>query len=197
MLPFKDLPGFVSIRHIVQDEPDDDFIVRREFVRGLRILEKYQVPFNVLTYPKHLKHAVILGRELPELPMVLDHLSKPKVRDGLIDGWNTELRAAAKFPNFVCKLRGMVTEADWNNWESADFKPYVETAVQAFGPERCMFGSDWAVLQLAATCEQTHQALVEVLGPVSARERDLIFGKQRNLSTGWTSKHLACDGQLL
>ncbi len=174
---FLEHPAFVGIRHIVQDEPDDDFIVRPEFLRGLKVLEKHQVPYDVLTYTQHLKHAVTLGRELPDLPMVIDHLSKPKIREGRTDGWEADLRAAARFPNFVCKLSGMVTEADWKHWKPADLKPYVEIALDAFGPDRCMFGSDWPVLELAATYEQVYDALVEVLGPISDSERHAIFGE--------------------
>jgi L-fuconolactonase len=177
LLEFKSQPKFVGIRHIVQDEPDENFIIRPDFLRGLKVLEKHQVPYDILTYPQHLKHAAILGRELPELPMVIDHLSKPKIKAGLFEDWNTELKAAAQFPNIVCKLSGMVTEADWQNWKPADLKPYVETALEAFGPERCMFGSDWPVLELAGTYEQIHQALTEVLGPISDTERDQIFGR--------------------
>lgn len=173
---FKDDPKFVGIRHIVQDEPDEDFIVRPEFLRGLKVLEKHQVPYDVLTYTQHLKHAVTLGQQLPDLPMVIDHLSKPKIKAGLVDGWEQDLRAAAKFPNMHCKLSGMVTEADWENWKPADLKPYVEIALEAFGPERCMYGSDWPVLELAATYEQVYEALVEVLGPISDTEREQIFG---------------------
>jgi len=177
LLEFKYHPRFVGIRHIVQGEPDEDFIVRPEFLRGLKVLEKHQVPYDVLTYTQHLKHAVTLGRELPDLPMVIDHLSKPKIKDGLIAGWDADLKAAAKFPNFVCKLSGMVTEADWERWKPTDLKPYVETALEAFGPERCMFGSDWPVLELAATYDQVHSALVEILGPISETERNQIFGE--------------------
>ncbi len=176
LLEFKYHPKFVGIRHVVQDEPDEDFIVRAEFLRGLRVLERHQVPFDILTYAHHLKHAVTLGRVVPDLPMVIDHLSKPKIRDGLINRWARELRAAAEFPNFVCKLSGLVTESDWDCWKPVDLEPYVATALDAFGPERCMFGSDWPVLELAGTYEQIYQALIEALGPISVSERDQIFG---------------------
>lgn len=176
LLEFKDHRKFVGIRHIVQDEPDDDFIIRPDFLRGLKVLQKYGVPYDLLFYTQHLKHAARLGRELPELPMVIDHLSKPNIKDGVTAGWQEELQIAAKFPNIYCKLSGMVTEADWNNWKPADLKPYVETALEAFGPDRCMFGSDWPVCELAATYEQVYSALVQVIGTVSEAEREMIFG---------------------
>ena len=173
---FKDHPKFVGIRHVVQDEPDDNFIVRPDVLRGLKVLQKHQVPYDLLFYTKHLKHAVALGRQLPELPMVIDHLSKPKIKDQIVEGWQHDLQAAAKFPNIYCKLSGMITEADWQNWKPADLKPFVETALEAFGPERCMYGSDWPVCELAGSYEQVFNALKEVLGPISETESAAIFG---------------------
>ena len=173
---FKDHPKFVGIRHITQDEPDDDFIIRPEVIRGLQVLQKHSVPFDLLFYVKHLQHATTLAQALPELPMVIDHLAKPRIKDQATDDWIDNFRAAAKYPNVYCKLSGMVTEADWQNWKPADLKPYVEAAMEAFGPERLMYGSDWPVCELAASYEQVHAALVEVLGPISDSERDAIFG---------------------
>lgn len=173
---FRDHPKFVGIRHVVQDEEHDNFIIRADVIRGLRVLEKHGVPYDLLFYTKHLKHAATLGRLLPDLPMVIDHLSKPKIKAGITAGWQDDLRAAAQFPNIYCKLSGMVTEADWQNWKPADLKPYVETALEAFGPARCMFGSDWPVCELAGTYEQVYQALVDILGPISPSERKQIFG---------------------
>lgn len=173
---FAEHPKFVGIRHVVQDEPDDDFIVRPEVVRGLKVLEKHGVPYDLLFYTQHLKHAATLARELPSLPMVVDHLSKPKIKDGIVEGWETDLRAAAKFENVYCKLSGMVTEGDWQNWKPADLRPYVEIALDAFGPERCMYGSDWPVCELAGTYEDVHAALVELIGGLGDSERDRILG---------------------
>lgn len=177
LLEFKDHPKFVGIRHVTQDEPDDDFIVRPDILRGLKTLEKHSVPFDLLFYTKHLHHAAQLARELPNLPMVVDHISKPKINDGIIEGWEADLRAAAEAPNIFCKLSGMITEADCQNWKPADLKPYVEIALDAFGPERCMFGSDWPVCELAGSYEQVYGALVEVLGPLSESENARIFGE--------------------
>jgi L-fuconolactonase len=173
---FKDHPKFVGIRHIVQDEADDDFIIRADVLNGLKVLEKNGVPYDLLFYTKHLKHAVQLGRALPNLPMVIDHLSKPKIKQQITGGWEEDLKAAARYPNIYCKLSGMVTEADWQRWKPADLKPYVETALEAFGPERCMYGSDWPVCELAATYEQVYHSLVEIIGPVSDTEKSKIFG---------------------
>lgn len=176
LLEFKDRPKFVGVRHITQDEPDDDFIVRPDVLRGLRTLEKHSVPFDLLFYVKHLRHAVTLAEELPELPMVIDHLAKPHIRQHQMDDWLPHFRAAAKHDNIYCKLSGMVTEADWKRWTVADLKPYVQTALELFGPERLMYGSDWPVCELAAGYEKVFSALKEALGPLSDSESAAIFG---------------------
>jgi L-fuconolactonase len=176
LLEFKDEPKFVGIRHITQDEPRDDFIIRPEVIRGLKVLEKQNVPFDLLFYVKHLRHVTALAKELPELPMVIDHLAKPRIKDHATGDWIDNFRAAAKYPNIWCKLSGMVTEADWTSWKPEDLKPYVEAALESFGPNRLMYGSDWPVCELAASYEEVHAALVEVLGPISDSERDAIFG---------------------
>jgi L-fuconolactonase len=169
-------PKFLGVRHVTQDEPDDDFIVRPDVIRGLKVLEKQGVPFDLLFYVKHLRHAATLAQMLPDLPMVIDHLAKPRIKEQIQDDWHPHLVEAAKNPNVFCKLSGMVTEADWQNWRVDDLKPYVEVALEAFGPERCMFGSDWPVCELAATYGQVHQAAVELTSGLSESERDMIFG---------------------
>lgn len=176
LLEFKDHPKFVGIRHVTQDEPDDDFIIRSDVLRGLKVLEQHTVPFDLLFYEKHLKHAPRLAAELPELPMVIDHISKPSIKLGnTFDQWANELRAAAVHENIFCKLSGMITEADWSNWKPSDLKPYVETALDAFGFERCMFGSDWPVCLLAGSYRDVHDAFVEVVGRISDHERQRLF----------------------
>lgn len=177
LLEFKDNPKFVGVRHITHDEPDVDFIVRPDVIRGLKVLQKHKVPFDLLFYVQHLKHAATLGRELPELPMVVDHISKPKIRERKIDGWKQDLQTAAACPNIFCKLSGMVTEADWKAWKPADLKPYVDVALEAFGAERCMFGTDWPVCELAGTYEQVFEALDTVTSSLSETERGHIFGQ--------------------
>ncbi|MCA9060205.1 MAG: amidohydrolase family protein [Planctomycetaceae bacterium] len=174
---FRDHPQFVGVRHVTQDEPDENFIVRADVIRGLKVLEKHQVPFDLLFYVQHLRHAPTLARELPSLPMVIDHLSKPRIRAGEIDQWRKEIQGAAACDNISCKLSGMVTEADWTSWKPADLKPYVETVLEAFGPERCMFGSDWPVCELAGTYEEVHEALRTCLGELSEGEERQIFGE--------------------
>lgn len=176
LLEFWGHPRFVGIRHVTQDEPDDDFIVREDVRRGLAVLEKHGVPFDLLFYVKHLRHAATLARAFPDLPMVIDHLAKPRIKDRQVDDWLPHFRAAAAFPNVFCKLSGLITEADWRGWTAADLTPYVRAALDLFGPDRLMFGSDWPVCELAGTYGEVHQAAVEALGPIAESERDRIFG---------------------
>lgn len=177
LLEFREHPKSVGIRHVVQDEPDDEFVVRSEVLRGLRVLERQRVPFDLLFYVKHLKHVDTLARELPDLVMVINHLSKPDIKNGGFESWIDDFRAAAQHANVYCKLSGMVTEADWQNWTPADLKPYIEAALENFGPERLMFGSDWPVCELAGSYQQVCRALDENLLSLSESEREQIFGK--------------------
>ena len=180
ILHYKEMDKFVGVRHITQDEPDDNFIIREDVLRGLKVLEKHNVPFDLLFYVKHLHHAQHLGQMFGELPMVIDHLSKPEIKNQRLDNWEANIRLAASFPNIMCKLSGMVTEADWNHWSPSDLKPYVEIVLEAFGPERCMFGSDWPVCELAASYADVHHALTETVGVLSECERDDLFGGTAN-----------------
>ena len=174
---FRDHPKFVGVRHVTQDEPDDDFIVQPAVLQGLKVLERHSVPFDVLFYVKHLHHAKTLGQQLPNLPMVIDHLAKPEIRTGGIDHWKHHLGAASKFPNVYCKLSGMITEADRIHWKPADLKPYVDLALELFGPDRCMFGSDWPVCELAGSYTQVHDALAKLIDDLTDSEKAAIWGQ--------------------
>lgn len=176
VLRFSEHTKFVGVRHVTQDEPDDDFIVRPDVLRGLKVLEKHGVPFDLLFYVRHLRHVPTLARQLPELPIVIDHLAKPRIKDHATEDWLPHFKAAAAFANVYCKLSGMATEADWQDWTADDLKPYVQTALSCFGPGRLMFGSDWPVCELAGSYERVHEALLEALGPLSETERVMIFG---------------------
>jgi L-fuconolactonase len=177
LLEFKDHPKFVGIRHVTQDEADDDFIVRDDVSRGLAVLEKHGVPFDLLFYTKHLKHTATVADQLPNLPLVIDHLSKPEIKIGNIEQWRKDLANAAQRENVYCKLSGMATEADWETWKPSDLKPYVDTAIELFTPERLMFGSDWPVCKLAADYGQVFDALKFCIRDLSQAEQDAILGK--------------------
>jgi len=162
---------------LTHNEPDDDFIVRDDVLRGLKVLEKHRVPFDLLFFVKHLHHAATLAQMFPDLPLVLDHLAKPMIKAHRLDNWEANFRKAASYPNVYCKLSGMVTEADWSGWNPAELKPYVEVALSAFGPARCMFGSDWPVCELAGTYGDVCAALRELLEFLSVSEKAQIFGE--------------------
>ncbi len=176
LLQLQSHPKFVGVRHVTHDEPDDDFIVRPDLLRGLKVLEKHAVPFDLLFFVRHLPHAAQLAQQLPGLPLVIDHLSKPEIRRQTTEGWEAPFREAARYPNVYVKLSGMITEADWNNWQSTDLETYVNIALEAFGPERCMFGSDWPVCQLAGSYRQVHDALAHCLESLSAEHRAAVWG---------------------
>ena len=169
-------PKFVGVRHVTQDEPDDDFIVSEPVLRGLEVLQAHRVPFDLLFYVKHLHHVPALVAQVPDLPMVIDHLAKPRIREQVTEDWLPHFRAAAAYPRVYCKLSGMITEADWTHWKPSDLRPYVQAALELFGPERLMFGSDWPVSNLAGTYPEVIGALEEALGPISDAERAAIFG---------------------
>lgn len=169
-------PRLVGIRHLVHEEPDDDWLAREDVVRGLAVLEDLDVPFDLLLRPQHLRHVPRLSERLPRLRMVIDHIAKPQIRDHRMEPWATELRTAAENPNVWCKLSGMITEADLASWTPDDLAPYVETTLDAFGPDRLMYGSDWPVCTLAGSYERVIGALRHVLGELDPAVETSIFG---------------------
>ena len=173
---FRGHPRFVGVRHVVHDEPDVDFLVRPKTLRGLRVLEAHSVPYDLLIRPEHLHHVPTLAQALPNLAMVIDHLAKPPIKSGRLDSWADSISRAASFPNVFCKLSGMVTEADHQAWNVEQLRPYVQTVLDLFGPDRLMFGSDWPVCELAASHGRVHQSARELLGALSETETAAIFG---------------------
>lgn len=183
---FKANPRFLGVRHQTHDEPDDDWILRDDVSRGLAALERHELPFELLFYPKHLRHVPLLAARFPNLKMVIDHIAKPAIREGRDEGWAQDFIRAASFENVFCKLSGMITEADWKHWTAADLRPYVQTALVAFGPKRLMFGSDWPVCTLAGSYEQVVDVLNEALGAIGDDERADIFGRTAERFYGLT-----------
>jgi len=169
-------PKLVGVRHIVHDEPDDDFLLRPDFRRGVGRLRAHGLVYDLLLFPKHLPRAATLVAELPEQPFVLDHIAKPFIRDGVVSPWKEDLRRLASFPNVTCKLSGMVTEARWKAWRPADMHPYLDAVLEAFGPSRLMIGSDWPVCLLAGDYDRTMDVVVDWTSRLSAPERDAILG---------------------
>jgi L-fuconolactonase len=181
----------VGIRHQVQGEPDPDWLCRADVRRGLRAVADAGLVYDLLTIPVQLPAAIATVRALEDLVFVVDHLSKPPIATGELEPWATHLRALAEHENVVCKLSGMVTEADWSAWSVADLRPYAETVLDAFGPDRVMFGSDWPVCTLAASYEQVLAAADALTATLSHEERAQIFG-----GTARTTYTLAMIGGL-
>ena len=167
---------FVGVRHVVQDEPDPRFLLGEGFVRGLRQLHPFGLTYDLLLYPPQLPAAIELVAMLPEQPFVLDHLAKPRIKAGEIDQWRRDIVALARHENVYCKLSGLVTEADWHGWRRSDFVPYLDVAIDAFGPQRLMFGSDWPVCLVAAEYADVAGIVADVIGRLSAAEQADIWG---------------------
>jgi len=168
---------FAGVRHVVQDEPDDAFMLREDFRRGIGLLREFDLTYDLLLHPRHLPFAVRLVEEFPEQPFVLDHLAKPFIARGEISPWREELHALAKLPNVMCKLSGMMTEAKWDAWRPEDFSPYLDVAFEAFGADRLMIGSDWPVCTLAAEYDAAMQIVMEYVGRLSGDEQAAILGE--------------------
>ena len=166
---------FKGVRHLVESERSDDWLVQREVLRGLKTLSVYNLSFDLLVHTRHLKHVRIIADRCPELSLVIDHLAKPPIARGEFAEWARELRPFAEFPNVYCKLSGLVTEANWTTWRTRDLRPYVDYALELFGAERLMFGSDHPVCLLAASYGQVLESFQELLSGLSSKERDQIF----------------------
>lgn len=171
---FKKLRGF---RHIVQSEPDDRFLLRKDFCRGIGNLHSCDFTYDILIYPKQLESAIEFVEKFPGQRFVLDHLAKPSVRTGEIQPWAKNLRLLATNTNVFCKLSGLVTEADWNNWRAPDFLPYLDVVFDAFGPDRLMFGSDWPVCLLAASYQQVASLIADYVRNLPLAQREAILGR--------------------
>lgn len=169
-------PKFTGARHLVESEPDDDWLVHPDTLRGLRQLAAYDVPYDLLVYTRHLHHVPRLAESCPDLRLVVDHLAKPPIASREIETWAAALKPVAAYPQIHCKLSGLVTEADHANWQREDLRPYVERALEWFGSERLMFGSDYPVCLLAASYEEVLASFQHLLAELSTAERERIFG---------------------
>jgi L-fuconolactonase len=170
-------PKFAAIRPMVHDIADDAWILKPVVLANLRHLAEIGFPFEFLTFPRHLPHVLRALEQTPGLHAVMDHLSKPSIATGGWEPWASLMREVAAFPTVNCKLSGMVTEADHAQWSPASLKPYVDHALDVFGPDRLMFGSDWPVCRLAAEYAEVLNALRTVLSArVSVADLWKIFG---------------------
>jgi L-fuconolactonase len=169
-------PKLIGVRHIVQDEPDDRFLLRTDFCRGVASLAGFGLAYDILVYPRHLPVVAEFVSRFPAQPFVLDHLAKPDIRHGRLDQWSRDLEAVAAHPNVMAKLSGLVTEASWTDWTAIDLGPCLDVAFGVFGSSRLMVGSDWPVCTLAAEYEQTMRVFTEFLSNRPEAERTAVFG---------------------
>ncbi len=169
-------PRFVGVRHVVQDEAEDDFMLRPAFQRGIGKLRQFNLAYDLLVFPKQLPAAIQLAANFPEQRFVLDHIAKPLIRDGTLSPWREQVRELAKAPNVWCKVSGMVTEAKWDGWRAEDLRPYLDVVFAAFGAERLMFGTDWPVCTLAGSYAQVHTLADDYTRTLTAEARAKFFG---------------------
>ena len=165
----------VGLRHQVQGEPDPQWLTRADVLRGLAAVARAGLAYDLIVTPGQLPAAARAAAAAPGLLFVLDHLGKPAIASGSTQPWERDLRRLAALPNTAAKLSGLVTEANWTGWQVADLRPYTEVALDAFGPDRVMFGSDWPVCTLAASYGEVLQAARDLTGDLSGAEREAVF----------------------
>ncbi len=169
-------PKLKGIRHVLQGEADERYMLGNRFRHGIGLLEQFGLTYDILIYPKHIKYACELVSEFPAQKFVLDHIAKPFIKTGEIDAWKNDIEDLAQYRNVFCKVSGMLTEADWYNWRTADFTPYLEVIFKAFGTNRLMYGSDWPVCLLAGAYSRSLEILRIFTSRYSEEEHELFFG---------------------
>lgn len=170
-------PKLRAVRHVVQDEPDDRFILGGDFNRGVALLREFGLVYDILIFERHLSAAIEFVDRHPRQIFVLDHIAKPRIRDGAIEPWRRHITELAKRTNVFCKVSGMVTEADWRQWDEKQLRPYWDAVLAAFGPKRLMFGTDWPVCLAAATYTRWVEVVTNFAAQLSADEKAWLFGK--------------------
>ena len=168
-------PKFKGVRHLVESEPRDDWLIQPAVLSGLKRLLSYGLSYDLLVHTRHLKYVPQIAEHCPDLALVIDHLAKPPIARNEIKDWSQALELVATFPNVHCKLSGLVTEANWTTWQIDDLRPFVDCALELFGAQRMMFGSDYPVCLLAASYDRVLDAFQEILKDLSEVEREQIF----------------------
>ena len=172
---FASYPKLVGVRHVIHDEPDDDFMLGADFMKGIAQLEAYELCYDLLLFPRHLSRAVKLVRTFPNQHFVLDHLGKPQIKAGKIEPWKSDIARLAGYPNVWCKLSGMVTEADHKQWHYKELLPYMEVVLNAFGPDWIMLGSDWPVCRLAGEYSEVLNVVHEFIKSLKNSDQEKIL----------------------
>jgi L-fuconolactonase len=166
----------VGIRHLVHDEPDPEWLLRDDVLGGLGVVAEAGLAYDLLVRARELPAAIEVARRLPGLRFVLDHLGKPPISTQQIEPWASAIAEIARLPNVTCKVSGLVTEAEWSAWSQADLIPYVGVAVELFGADRLMWGSDWPVCTLAAGYSDVYDVTTEILSELVGDDLGWILG---------------------
>ncbi|TWR24914.1 amidohydrolase family protein [Mucilaginibacter achroorhodeus] len=174
---YRDIELMKGFRHVLQGEADDRYMLREDFMTGIGLLDKYGFTYDILIFPKHLKIAAEFVAAFPNQRFVVDHLAKPFIKAGDIDQWKKDIQVLAQHQNVSCKVSGMVTEADWNNWKDEDFTPYLDIVFNAFGAERLMYGSDWPVCNVAGGYQKAYKLAEGYVNQLSQNEQELFWAK--------------------
>jgi L-fuconolactonase len=170
-------PKFVGIRHILEDEPDVNWIVGETVLESLRELARRKIPYDMLVWPLHLKNVLHVIEQIPELPVVIDHIAKPSIAEGSDPLWQERIAAIADHSGVYCKLSGLVNVANWDRWATEDLRPFADYALECFGTDRVMYGSDWPVCLLASDSYlQVWNTANELLKDLSQEDRDRVLG---------------------
>ena len=167
------LKGF---RHVVQGEPDHNFLLRPDFLRGISILERHNYTYDILVFPHQLGAVLEFVKKFPNQKFVIDHIAKPYIKDGFYEGWAVLMNAIAKQDNVLCKLSGMPTEADYKLWTPKQIHPYMDLVLEAFGSDRIMFGSDWPVCLVAGNYSEVKNLVTDFISKLNTEEKELIMG---------------------
>ena len=165
-------PKIKGVRHLVESEPNDYWLVQPSVVAGLKKLSARGLSYDLLVHTRHLKHVPVVAETCPELKLVIDHLAKPPIARNEITDWSEAMKPLANYHNVYCKLSGLVTEANWNSWHVDHLRPYVDCALEFFGADRIMFGSDYPVCLLAATYDRVVDSFHEFLKDLSGTDRE-------------------------
>lgn len=172
---FSDKAKLVGLRHVIQDEPDPEFMLQKDFLAGISKLKDYNLSYDLLIFPHQLQSCIKMVGLFPEQKFVLNHMAKPPVRNKVLEPWKTGIQKLAEFPNVCCKISGIITEADWNSWRYEDLLPYLDVVTQAFGTKRLMVGSDWPVCRLAGEYSHVIQVAKSYFKNFSEPEKRSIF----------------------
>jgi L-fuconolactonase len=177
LVHYQRFPKMKGFRHILQGEKDRALMLKPAFKRGVGLLRQFGYTYDILIFPDQLGYTREFTAACPDQLFVIDHVAKPYIRDKRLTAeWNAAIRAVAAQENVYCKISGMVTEADFKNWKPEELHPYIDTVVEAFGPKRIMYGSDWPVCLVAASYEQWHELMTDYFSRFSKTEQAAFFG---------------------